>query len=112
GPPRAARRTRRARRAARGSARFASPAGSASPTRRRRRPTTGVRRPSCRPPRLRERAHDQTLAEHAEHLVHGGALPDVEERRVQQLEEEPLAPFPGLLLRLARPRRAQVADDP
>src|SRR5206468_10746143 len=61
---------------------------------------------------LRERAHDQALVEHAEHLVHGGALPDVEERRVQQLEEEPLTPFPGLVLRLARPRRAQVADDP
>src|SRR5207253_490747 len=61
---------------------------------------------------LRERAHDEALVEHAEHLVHGGALPDVEERRVQQIEEEAGAPRLGLLRSLARPRGAQVADDP
>src|SRR5207247_9086099 len=79
-------------------------------------PSTTVHRSSSPivyvPPRLRERAHDEALVEHAEHLVDGGALPDVEERRVQELEEESVAPRLGLIMCPARAWGAQVADDP
>src|SRR5262245_22167157 len=63
-------------------------------------------------PLASDRADQQSLVEAAEDLGHAGARPHVHERRLEERGDVTTAARPRLVLRLPRPRRAQVADHP